>query len=335
MDILPPDGGPQPRVGTALAVTEPAPYPALSAIAAAERAETYLLASTSPATRRAYRSDVRHFATWCAAHRVAHLPASVEATAAYLAALADQGRSASTVSRRLAAIAYAHRAAGHEPPSASLQVRGTLAGIRRTIGTAQDGKHPATAAIMGELLAQLPASGLVRLRDRALLLVGMSGAMRRSELVAIDIDDLAFRREGVTIRLGATKSDQEGRGTEISIPNGSKLKPVAALRDWIAAAAIVEGAVFRRIRRGGRLTADRLDAGAVALIVKRYAEAAGLPAKDFAGHSLRAGFVTQALEDGADMLRVMDQSRHAKVDTLRIYDRRAKAFRNHAGKGFL
>lgn len=297
-------------------------------------AKRYARAEKSDATRRAYRSDFKLFSTWCEAHGLTTLPASIETSAMYLASLADGGLSSSTISRRSAAIAYAHKLAGCEPPTSAELLKATIRGIRREIGTAPDAKSPATAEVMAELLAQLPA-GIAGIRDRALLLVGFGGALRRSELVGLDVADLEFVREGVLVRLGKSKTDQEGAGAIVPIPNGSKLKPVIALRAWLEAGAIVDGPVFRRIRRGGHVTADRLAGAAVALIVKRNAGPAGFDLDDFAGHSLRAGFVTSALEDGADLFKVMDQTRHREVRTLRKYDRRAKAFRNHAAKGFL
>lgn len=328
MSQLPvPIGGTVPvaGTGTSLALAEPL----------TERAHHYALAEKCEATRRAYRSDFADFRTWCLAHGQEHLPASVEATAAYLASLADRGLRASTVSRRAAAIAYAHKLAGHEPPTSAEQLRATIRGIRRTIGVAADQKAPATADVVRDLLRHVPKTGTLGLRDRALLLVGFAAALRRSELVGLDVADLDFSREGVILRLGVTKTDQEGAGAIAPIPNGTKLKPVAALSAWLSAAGIADGPVFRRIRRGGHVTAERLTPAAVALIVKRYAGPAGYAIADFAGHSLRAGFVTQALADGADLLKVMDQSRHVEVRTLKKYDRRAKAFRGHAGKGFL
>lgn len=300
-----------------------------------DAAARFIRAEKSEATRRAYRSDFRLFSTWCEAHGLTAMPASVETAVLFLSAQAESGLKASTVGRRAAAIGYAHRLAGEESPITDEVAKAALRGIRRTIGTEPDAKAPATADVMGELLAHVPKTGLLGLRDRALLLLGFGGAFRRSEVAGLDVADLEFVREGVLVHLGATKTDQEGQGAIVPVPNGSKLKPVAALRAWLEAAAIADGAVFRRVRRGGHVTADRLTPAAVAIVVKRYAGPAGFDLDDFAGHSLRAGFVTQALEDGADLLKVMSQTRHVEVRTLKKYDRRAKAFRNHAGKGFL
>lgn len=311
-------------------------FPASPALEhALHSARDYARAEKAAATRRAYRADFEDFARWCASIGRPALPATIETVAAYLGQLADSGRAASTISRRAAAIGYAHRLAGHEPPTSAEAVRATLRGIRRTLGTEPDRKAPVTAGILADMLAGIPRTSLAGLRDRALLLVGFGGALRRSELVALDVPDCRFAREGVLLHLARSKTDQEGAGALVPIPNGSRLRPVAALRDWLAQGAIEDGPVFRRIRRGGHVTADRLSAGAVALIVKRHVGPIGLDLDEFAGHSLRAGFVTEGLAHGADLLKVMDQARHKKVETTKVYDRRAKAFREHAGKGFL
>ena len=137
------------------------------------------------------------------------------------------------------------------------------------------------------------------------------------------------------MRIRRSKTDQEGAGDFVSIPHGSRLRPVAAVKEWLEAAGITEGPIFRSIKKGGLVTSDRLSDRSVAQIIKLRAEAAGFDPTMFSGHSLRAGFVTSALHHGADILRVMDVTRHREVSTLKTYDRRAKAFKQHAGDAFL
>jgi integrase len=228
-----------------------------------------------------------------------------------------------------------HRIGGHEPPTNSEAIKAVLAGIRRELGVAPTRKAPCTAEAIEAMLAFAPAHTLKGLRDRALLLLGFAGALRRSELVALDVADLESDAEGVRVIIRRSKTDQEGAGDFVPIPNGTKLRPVAALLAWLEAAGIVEGPIFRPINRHGRIACQRLTNSSVAEIVKGYAELAGYDARVFSGHSLRAGFVTSALAAGADILRVMDQTRHKEVRTLKAYDRRAKAFKSHAGEAFL
>lgn len=306
------------------------------ALASAAR---YALAENADATRRAYARDFRDFLVWrerCvpASVEAAAIPASAEIVAAYLAECADQKLSVSTIQRRAAAISFAHRKLGFAPPTSAESVKSVLRGIRRTLGIAGKPKAPATAAIVARMAKKIPDT-LTGKRDRALILIGFAAALRRSELVALDFAQLEFSADGLILHLSKTKTDQEGRGADIAVPRGRKLGVIEALEAWLCAAEIREGALFRRIGKGGRLLPGRLTGQSVALIVKRRAIAARLDPKLFAGHSLRAGFVTSALEDGADVLKVMDVTRHREVSTLKVYDRRAKLFKDHAGKGFL
>lgn len=294
----------------------------------------YLLADKAEATRKAYTSDFRAFTTWCHARGDCPLPADPRNVALYLAWLADRGKKISTIQRHFAAIRYTHKIKGLEPPTNVEGVRAVVRGIRRTLGTAVTQKAPATADAMEAMLAETPDS-ITGKRDRALLLVGFAAAMRRSELVALDVADLERSPEGVRIHIRRSKTDQEGAGHIVAVPRGTKLKPTKALDEWLEASGITEGPVFRSIRKGGAVQGERLTAQSVALIVKRYAEKAGMDAEIFSGHSLRSGFVTSALENGADLLKVMDVTRHREMKSLKTYDRRVKAFRNHAGRGFL
>lgn len=308
-------------------------------------ASDYAAASKADATRRAYKSDWQDFADWCSRNGLAALPASPASIATYIAQLADRGRKVSTIRRRLAAIAYAHRLKDCPGPTDAEPVKAVLSGIRRRVGVAVERKAPATARTLHKMTRVRQASDtapeaaaldLRTLRDRALLLLGFAAALRRSELVALDVEDLEFLERGMVVHVRRSKTDQDAAGAEIAVPNGAKLKPVAAVRAWLAAAAITSGPVFRPIGKGGkRVASARLTDRSVADIVKRYARAAGLDAATFSGHSMRAGFITSALEHGADIFKTMDVSRHRDVEVMRGYDRRAKRFKDHAGKDFL
>jgi site-specific recombinase XerD len=275
-----------------------------------------------------------NFTAWCRSHGLEPLPANVSTIAAYLASLAKAHLKASTITRRCAGIRYMHRMAGYEPPTSSEAIKAVLAGIRRTVRTAVNRKAPATAETVRAIIGEMPAD-LRGLRDRALMLLGFAGALRRSEIVALDVSDLEETAEGLHVHIRRSNTDQEGAGDFVSIPHGSRLRPVAAVREWLQAAGITEGPIFRSIKKGGSVTPERLSDRSVAQIIKKRMEAVGFDPALFSGHSLRAGFVTSALHHGADILRVMDVTRHREVSTLKTYDRRAKAFRQHAGEAFL
>jgi site-specific recombinase XerD len=319
---------------------------------AARLVEAYQRASKADATVRAYRGDAEVFQAWCSRYGFQSLPASPEAVAGFLVAEAEAGRAASTIGRRCAAIRYAHKLARQPDPTEDEAVRATMKGIRRKVGTAPDQKAAATADIVTAILSHIPQT-LAGKRDRALLALGFAGAFRRSELVALDVADLREDPEGLRVLVRRSKVDQEGAGFEKAIPHGRFIKPVALLRDWLDAAGITEGPIFRPVSRSGRVRrgaqsarrfdeasaefdrASRLTTQAVADIVKRYATAAGLDAATFGAHSLRAGYITTAAERGADLARIMDQSGHRDTRTVVGYIRRANAFKGHSGSGFL
>jgi len=310
--------------------------PTLGALTTAEIDATmaYAEAEKALATREAYASDWRDFAAWCASRGATALPAHVGIIAAYLSWLADGGRKASTIGRRAAAVGYHHKIAGHEPPTSAEGVKAVLRGIRRTIGTGRAGKAPATADVLMQMVALCPDNTIGR-RDRALLALGFAGAFRRSELCALQVDDLTEVPDGLRILIRRSKTDQEGQGAEIAIPRGYRLRPVEAVQTWLAAAEISAGPVFRAVALGGKVSDQRLADDSASRVVKRYAARVGLDASCFAGHSLRSGFLTSAAESGASVFKMTEVSRHRSLDTLRGYVRRVDLFKEHAGAAFL
>jgi site-specific recombinase XerD len=291
-------------------------------------------AEKAPSTRKAYGTDFRLFTAYCEDRGVSALPASPATVAAYLAAEAQTSKP-STIGRRVAAIRYAHKLAGIEPlPTDAEGVKATVRGIRRTLGSAKNKKAPAVAAKMKSMVATAP-EGLTGLRDRALLLLGFSGAFRRSELVALDVADVTENETGLLIRIRRGKTDQEAAGRSIAIPRGEMACPVKALRAWLDAAGIEAGPIFRPIHKAGTVRASRLTCRSVANFIKVYADRAGFDGKTFSGHSLRSGFLTSAAANGASIFKMMDQSGHKSVDTLRGYVRDAELFKDHAGAGLL
>jgi site-specific recombinase XerD len=290
-------------------------------------------AEKAASTRKAYGTDFRLFKAWCDARGVSALPAAAETVAAFLAAEARTAKP-STLGRRVAAIRYAHKLAGLPLSTDSEGVKATMRGIRRTFGSARVRKAPAVAAKMLGMVATAPDK-LAGLRDRALLLLGFAGAFRRSELVALDVADIEETEIGLLVAIRHSKTDQEGQGVTIAIARGNVACPVNALREWLGAAGIETGPIFRAINKAGTVAAARLTDRSVANIVKDYAERAGFDASTFSGHSLRSGFLTSAAANGASIFKMMDVSRHKSVDTLRGYVRDAELFKDHAGSGLL
>jgi site-specific recombinase XerD len=295
-----------------------------------EQARAYVRAAKAPSTLRAYRSDWLHFSDWCLGRGAESLPAKPQTVALYMVVLAETHRPA-TITRRLTAIAKAHSAANHPNPATTEHavVSETLKGIRRTLGTAQPGKTPLLTADLVQVLAHLPAN-LSGVRDRALLLTGYTGGLRRSELAASAIEDLEWVEEGAVLTLRRSKTDQEGQGRKVAIPKGAHRTtcPVTALGDWIEAAGITEGAIFREIDRHGKVSTGALHRDSVGAILKKAVARAGFDPAEFAGHSLRSGFATQAARNGASAFDIMRQTGHRSITTVSRYVRDAQIFRD-------
>lgn len=300
----------------------------------AQTAMEYAAKSKAASTVKAYQNDWQDFTAWCAEQGLQALPATAETVALYLTAKADTVK-VSTLERRLGAISQAHRAAGHSPISTRIEpLHSVWQGIKRTKGTVQQGKVPAKTDDIRVMVDTLTDS-LLGLRDRALLLIGFAGAFRRSEIVALDVDHVQVTNEGLVITLERSKTDQVGQGRKIGIPYGSypATCPVRAYQTWLEVSGIREGALFRSVNRHGQLQDGRLSDKAVALVVKRCAEAAGLDATMYAGHSLRSGLATSAAAAGVSERAIMAQTGHKSVSMVRRYIREGSLFRENAAAG--
>lgn len=293
----------------------------------------FIEASRSKNTRQGYAKDWDAFFSYCSACGRLPLPAEPETIAAYCAVLATSGLKYATIKRRCAAIAFVHRSAGHSNPVAHVGVSTTLDGIARELGSAPKKKAALTADLIGKAVRKIPTDVLGR-RDRALLLLGFAAALRRSELVALDVLDVARHPKGALITLRKSKTDQAGKGLTKAVPHGKKLDAVAALDAWLIAARITDGPIFRAVR-GDLVKPNRLSDKQVARIVKKRCAAAGLDAKLFSGHSLRSGFLTSASDAGASLQAMAKHAGHSKVETTVGYIQVADAFKDHPGKGFL
>jgi site-specific recombinase XerD len=310
-------------------VVVPAPADALSVLVEAALKDARSLARNaySDATLRAYAADWQDFLAWCRQAGVRALPAEPRFVAAYIAARARAvGRSA--LRRRLAAITHQHRLHRQEFLATDPTIQLTLRGVLRQHGL---NCRPAAALTSVELrrLVATCESNLAGARDRALLLIGFAGALRRSELVGIDHEHLQFSPLGLRILLPRSKGDPEGVGTEIGISSGKRAEtcPVSALTVWLDRSQLHLGPVFRGIDRYGGIGEGRLSTEAVRLILRRRAAAAGLEpgaGERLSPHGLRAGFVTEAYLAGARDESIMDHTRHRDLKTMRRYVRRAK-----------
>ena len=236
-----------------------------------------------------------------------------------------------TIIRRIAALSVAHSTAGFDSPTTSATVKAVLGGIRRSLGTAQTCKAPTITADIRAMTSMLPLDKLIGVRDRAILLIGFSGALRRSEIVALDTADLSFTTDGLILTIRRSKGDQEGEGAKLGIPFGSDpgTCPVRSLQAWLDAAGITSGAVFKSINRHNTVSTHRLRSEAIAEVVKRAVAATGRDSSNYAGHSLRAGLATSAAMAGVEERVIATQTRHKSL-VVRRYIRTGSLFRDNA-----
>jgi integrase len=297
-------------------LTSPAEITAYEAVLR-DAARDFAEHATAESTERAYASAWRSFGAFTATLGRSHLPADPQTVADYVAALALRGRTPATIRAYLAAIAVYHRAAGHESPVSHGVVRAVMQGVRRTLGVAPKKKDALVREQLLDVVAAIPEDDLRGLRDRAMLLLGWAGALRRSEIGALDVEDVTFAPEGAIVDLRRSKTDQIGSGARIPIPRAStpEVCPVRALTAWLAAANISDGPLFRAIDRHGRVGA-RLSGRAVASIVQARA-----PGTNIGGHSLRSGFATSAARGGHTEAAIMRHGRWKSVVVARGYIR--------------
>jgi integrase len=257
--------------------------------------------------------------------------------ALFLAAQAKLEIAPSTLGRRLAAIRLMHVGAKLSSPHDALEVDEVMRGIRRAWKRPVAQKAPAVDEEVKQMVDAVEPQTLKGLRNRALLLLGFAGAFRRSELVALDTDHLHERSEGLAVLIASSKTDQEGQGQVVAIPRvpDSPYCPVQAVSDWLVAANISGGPVFRRLHRGDTVGHSRLTDQSVALVIKTLAAKVGLDPGRYAGHSLRSGFLTSAARNRASIFKMADQSRHKSLDVLRDYVRSEERFDDHAAQGLL
>jgi integrase len=297
-------------------------------------------------TRAVYRRHWRSFASWCEENGRAALPAAEETVQDFAIAQGADGMALSTIRGRLAAVAYVHREEGREDPTASERVENTLGNLSKHIGRPAEKKKALRSEDIAEMIRALPGSPqaasegkrpdgtrsgspearfLRGVRDRALILVGFGGALRRSELAGIRRKHVTFNPKGFELMIPRSKGDAEGEGQIVGISRGESvdLCPRRALQRWIGAASIEEGPVFRSVPNHGRVAPDSraspMTGQAVADAVKRAADAAGLDTEKVSGHSLRRGHLTTAARNGAALPDLQKQARHADPRTTAEY----------------
>ena len=278
--------------------------------------------SKSTNTLRAYQSDYNDFSLFCSKNGFQVMPTQPKILALYITHLASYSKY-STLKRRLASISIIHKTKGHYIDTKHPIIVENLMGIKRTNGSNQKGKKPLLINDLKLLIKAIDKSkekNIRKIRDKAIVLIGFSGGFRRSELVDIEYEDIEFVEEGVKIFVKRSKTDQSGEGMTKAIPYFDNINfcPVKALNKWVVEAELKEGKIFNISDKN------------VALIIKKYANHAGLDAHRYAGHSLRSGFATSTAESGAEERNIMAMTGHKSTEMVRRYIREANLFKNNA-----
>ncbi|EPZ47867.1 hypothetical protein N007_04725 [Alicyclobacillus acidoterrestris ATCC 49025] len=238
----------------------------------------------------------------------------------------------------MAAISQLHKAKDYESPTSHSQVRNIWKGIKRdeNVQVSRVGKSPLLIEEIRRMASLLIKEGNLRaLRDRTLIVIGFAGAFRRSELVALNVEDVDIVHEGLIITIRKSKTDQEGHQRKIHLPYGSHVEtcPVRTFQEWLNKAGISTGPIFRRVYRRKNaylVSGERLSDKGVARIIKDTAQKVGLPPAKYAGHSLRSGFITSAAKGGAREDKIMAISGHKSILVMRSYIRDANGFDQNA-----
>jgi site-specific recombinase XerD len=277
-------------------------------------------------TQRAYKADLKDFNEWCDINGQIPFPASPETLAAYVSHLADSCKWA-TINRRLAAISKLHQLNNLDTPTQNRIFRIVMEGIKRTKGIRQKQAPAFKLNILKQLLRDFDTGTNANLRNKALLLLGFTGAFRRSELVALNVENLNFTEEGLIVSLQKSKTNQYGDYEEKAIfysPEAT-LCPIRTLKAWVQRLDKSSNILFVRVRKGDKITTDRLTDKTVNDLVKTYF------GEEFSAHSLRASFITIAKINGADDSEIMRQSKHKTSAMIQRYTRIEDIRKHNAG----
>ena len=314
-------------------------------------ARDFIAAARAERTREAYRKAWQGFTAWCDAHGRQSLPASAETIAAWMTDLAHASRSPATINSYLAAVAVAHRTAGHALDRKNPLIADTLKGIARASAKPQRQARPIIGADLQGIIRDMQPALTADARDAALLALGWAAALRRSELIGLDWQQLGtgtgflqLDERGIVVTLVQSKTSQADAVT-IVVPCPDMPAACAAISTWAARAKLKPGQpVFRSIDKGSRIAAERLIDRSVSRIIKArvqaYAEAAGKSkaeanalAERFSGHSLRAGYATAAGAADVPSYRIQQHTRHKTAEMVARYVRESDKWIKSGLKG--
>ncbi len=288
-------------------------------------------------TRKAYLKGWRCFEEYCWLHKIKSLPASTQTVRLFLINKANN-LSIGSLALYLSAINKMHVINGYPSFNSYLEIRHTMQGLARH-NNHQTRKVKALLNTDLQLILESMPKSLIGIRDAAVLAVGFSGALRRSEICALKIEDIEFvgsdNEAFMFLNIRRSKTDQAGKGYKIGVIDGRSIKPVSRLKEWLEVSKIQNNYLFRALKRGGTIKDTPLHHSDIPRLIKHYVASIDLNPKDYAGHSLRSGFITSAAIHKARLDKIMEVSRHKSTDMVMSYIRDSNTFENHAGEKFL
>ncbi|MEQ3552835.1 tyrosine-type recombinase/integrase [Pseudonocardia nematodicida] len=309
----------------------------------------YVAAARAHNTRRGYRSVWTSFTAFCTAHDLDALPATPATVSAYLIALAQGGAKIRTIAKHLSGIRTAHRTADLPDPAVTARVSTVWEGIRRTHGAPPEQAPPLMPPLLDQVIAACPTTrtwkarptepALTGARDRALLLIGFWGALRRAELAELTVEQLSPERElrsgrrGRVLTLHRSKTNQTGEHPDlVGLPRAENPAhcPLTALEHWLQLADISTGPILRKVSTGNRILDTPLHPESINDLVAAATTRASIPGGPYTAHSLRAGFVTYAHLRGATDRAIAHQTRHRSIDSITTYIRLDDVFTDNA-----
>ena len=317
--------------------------PSLNYETISERTMANIKHSVSANTKKAYESDLKHFKNWMSDNNlVFSLPIPAGVLADYVSDLDEQNFSIATIERRLNAIRWMHRVNdAQEVHTGNRLLSMTMQGLKRKRAeegrkTTSESKQPLMVDELKAVISLIDTGTLSGIRDKAMLLVGFASALRRSELVALTVEDITITGQGADIKIRKSKTDQTGQGDSVSIMRGSPdLCPILALVDWYEASGIKSGSVFLRFTPNRCIYPAAITGRTYANTIKKYCKMSGLNADRYSGHSTRSGMLTSAAEKGCNLIQLAQHARHKNTNQTMYYVRQADRFKNNPTEGLL
>ena len=276
-------------------------------------------ASTANETQKAIRKNWNQFEIWCEKNKLKIFPPNVQLLEKYLLYLMEEKKKISTIEQVKWSIEVVYKEKGYNQLLNSDSIKTIVKGLRRILGTKKKKKRAFTIDNIAKI--NFPNT-LIGLRDKAMLLIGFCGALRRSELANLDCEDLEWEDFGIRLHLKKSKSNQESKEEFVNIMKSKKqnICPVKGIQDWLTTAKKFSGPLFCSIGKGSKI-GHRISSTTIGKKVKWAATECGFDNAEFSGHSLRAGCATYLLDKNIPLNIVSKHLRHKKLDTTLQYDR--------------